>query len=683
MESVSEIGGIINDEKVSLDDVKGECREWMEAFKKGVHSLDKDYTGKSKFHNKVPKHAQAPLARYQNAVMGKFAAKLGLQGPPVINENPVPDLNQPVEHISSQNDHELRHLIHEYDNPAMNDIPQPAPPPPPPPVEIPPPPDVPPPEVPPPVVSPPLSPSHSGEIELASSSEEEQFTPDMEKYIEYINDDFKRIVFKSKLSKSSLRALTGRYALSQWDPEQRAVFDAEIAKWTGLVRRGRGKDVISFDDWQKTIALITEVPEDDESDPDLPAEPALVEDIPEFLRAPTPPSPVNEVELNRMIDDDLHRSASDVEEPPAVPEPELIRVINDFDEDGLPVVREVEHNEPVEGFDEDGLPVVHEPENLPEWADPRINPSPYERLREGLFKMSTDEEIALFHKTKDELIQHIARNGFNREDMKQFKTFLTDLSKEVSRHYDKDDATTMLKLVNSLDADLMQIYESPQAPQESQIVHQEEMEQQPVPEEQVATPADEAEMQQPQYQLPANTQPPNQPVKLAELPGRGWGLVATNRIPKGTLITYYGGRMLDNKDEARRMRDTQSDTHILTFEQGQYVDGRIQPEHGLTPEYYVENGLLAQFANEEEKSNTKFVRVQASKNSNGAHFSFPNNSGQRTYGAGRAIKALRDIEPGEEVTVYYGKDYRRNWPAGQYIPKSFNPRKRRDDDYRP
>jgi hypothetical protein len=132
----------------------------------------------------------------------------------------------------------------------------------------------------------------------------------------------------------------------------------------------------------------------------------------------------------------------------------------------------------------------------------------------------------------------------------------------------------------------------------------------------------------------------------------GLGLFADQPIRKGALITEYGGRLV-GRAEAEQLRLRGEDTHLRAVILGfQALDSRVQGPI-FTPQYYTENHLAAGFANEQPAAkNAEYV------NENGVGRLHPYSdyavAGDRVY-----LKALRNIEPGEEILTDYGRTYRR------------------------
>jgi SET domain-containing protein len=116
-------------------------------------------------------------------------------------------------------------------------------------------------------------------------------------------------------------------------------------------------------------------------------------------------------------------------------------------------------------------------------------------------------------------------------------------------------------------------------------------------------------------------------VKRSTLPKAGKGLFTTIFIPKGTLITEYKGKITTWKDADH---DEGRNLYIFYVNKNHVIDART-------------NKTLARYANDARGLN----RIK------GQH----NNSAYSSEGNRIFIKATRDIAPGDEILVGYGKDY--------------------------
>jgi uncharacterized protein len=135
-------------------------------------------------------------------------------------------------------------------------------------------------------------------------------------------------------------------------------------------------------------------------------------------------------------------------------------------------------------------------------------------------------------------------------------------------------------------------------------------------------------------------------VKPSELkaPGAGNGAFVTVNIKKHQLITEYDGKVID-KARADYLRSKGFDTHIRGLTFGYLaIDGLKRPVFGRGG---------ASFANDpkvKELCNVKFVKTEKVI-LNGA-------KREGIYAIERIfLKATKDIDPGSELYVDYGKDY--------------------------
>jgi SET domain-containing protein len=104
----------------------------------------------------------------------------------------------------------------------------------------------------------------------------------------------------------------------------------------------------------------------------------------------------------------------------------------------------------------------------------------------------------------------------------------------------------------------------------------------------------------------------------------GLGLFATEPIKKRTLIAYYVGQRIDN-DEAIR-REDKGGRYLYEINSRWTIDGKSRRN-------------LARYAN---------------------HSCRPNAESDVVRGGKITIRAIRNIEPGDEITYDYGRDYLRN-----------------------
>lgn len=117
-------------------------------------------------------------------------------------------------------------------------------------------------------------------------------------------------------------------------------------------------------------------------------------------------------------------------------------------------------------------------------------------------------------------------------------------------------------------------------------------------------------------------------VKRSSLPNSGKGLFTKVFIPKGTYIVEYKGTISKWKD----LEETEWDNGYIYYVTRNYViNARPHPEH------------LARYANDARG----LVKVKG----------INNNCEYKKKGNKIYIYSNRDIQPGEEILVSYGKDY--------------------------
>ncbi|MEX2161642.1 MAG: SET domain-containing protein-lysine N-methyltransferase [Anaerolineales bacterium] len=108
--------------------------------------------------------------------------------------------------------------------------------------------------------------------------------------------------------------------------------------------------------------------------------------------------------------------------------------------------------------------------------------------------------------------------------------------------------------------------------------------------------------------------------KVRSSPIQGFGVFATQRIPKGTRLIEYTGERITHKEADTRYEDESTNPHVLLF----IVDRRTVIDAGV-------DGNEARFINHSCEPNCEPV-IEA----------------RRIY-----IHALRTIRPGEELTYDY------------------------------
>ncbi len=122
-------------------------------------------------------------------------------------------------------------------------------------------------------------------------------------------------------------------------------------------------------------------------------------------------------------------------------------------------------------------------------------------------------------------------------------------------------------------------------------------------------------------------------VKKSQLPNAGKGLYTTTFLPKGTLIVEYLGDIYTWKECEKRALSNK-EGYVFYVNSKYCIDAFDTPQH------------LARYANDA----AGFSRYTNCKN-NSVYFK----EKKRAY-----IKCTRNIHPGEEIFVSYGKEY---WQA--------------------
>ncbi len=122
------------------------------------------------------------------------------------------------------------------------------------------------------------------------------------------------------------------------------------------------------------------------------------------------------------------------------------------------------------------------------------------------------------------------------------------------------------------------------------------------------------------------------------IPRAGRGLFATRAFPRGAFITRYDGELI-TRDVANRRREQGLDTHIRTLHEGSYfvIDGLRSDSAGMG------GGAFANDSRDPKTTNAKWWT--GPKNPANPLMTF-------VY-----LQAARDIRPGEEIFVSYGKGY--------------------------
>jgi SET domain-containing protein len=116
-------------------------------------------------------------------------------------------------------------------------------------------------------------------------------------------------------------------------------------------------------------------------------------------------------------------------------------------------------------------------------------------------------------------------------------------------------------------------------------------------------------------------------IKRSKLPGAGKGLFTQTFIPKGTRITEYKGRINTWKE----LKEAEDNGYLFYVNRNHVIDALPYKK------------ALARYANDARG----VVRQRG----------VSNNSQYTTEGLKVYITSLRDIQPGEEILVGYGKEY--------------------------
>jgi uncharacterized protein len=117
-------------------------------------------------------------------------------------------------------------------------------------------------------------------------------------------------------------------------------------------------------------------------------------------------------------------------------------------------------------------------------------------------------------------------------------------------------------------------------------------------------------------------------VRKSKVPGAGKGLFTTSFIPRGSKITEYKGKVKTWKE----VKDDEGENNYIFYvNRNHVIDAKPSKK------------ALARYANDARG----FTRVKGMRN----------NSIYATKGLKVYIEAVRDIPPGEEILVAYGKEY--------------------------
>ena len=120
-------------------------------------------------------------------------------------------------------------------------------------------------------------------------------------------------------------------------------------------------------------------------------------------------------------------------------------------------------------------------------------------------------------------------------------------------------------------------------------------------------------------------------VKKSQLPGAGKGLYTKEFIEEGTAIVEYKGEIIDDKESERRAEEEDIYGYMFFINKKRCIDAYHTPQH------------VARYANDARG----IARVKGLKN----------NSDYEIVKKKCFITATKDIQPGEEIFVDYGKEY--------------------------
>jgi SET domain-containing protein len=126
-------------------------------------------------------------------------------------------------------------------------------------------------------------------------------------------------------------------------------------------------------------------------------------------------------------------------------------------------------------------------------------------------------------------------------------------------------------------------------------------------------------------------------VKKSNLPGAGKGLFARNFIPRGTRIAEYEGKIKTWKEVKE---ESGSNVYLYYMNRNHVIDARNHKKS------------KARYANDARG----LKRIKG----------FTNNAVYTERGSQVFIESIKDIAPGEEILVNYGKEY---WEAIRHNQK--------------
>jgi len=146
---------------------------------------------------------------------------------------------------------------------------------------------------------------------------------------------------------------------------------------------------------------------------------------------------------------------------------------------------------------------------------------------------------------------------------------------------------------------------------------------------------------------------PGLEVKTSQVPMGGLGVFAVSDIAKGTLVTEYGGEVIDY-EEASRRRSLGQDTHIRSLGRTECLDSRVRGQWDVS--YYARHHMMGGFLNDahgtSQTTNCEYVPVDCHDEG----YQHPYQGGvwvsKRVW-----IRTKKDVQKGEELLVSYGSTY--------------------------
>ena len=133
-------------------------------------------------------------------------------------------------------------------------------------------------------------------------------------------------------------------------------------------------------------------------------------------------------------------------------------------------------------------------------------------------------------------------------------------------------------------------------------------------------------------------------VRIAPSPGRGRGVFATRRLPRGLVAVYSGELLTDAQVDARYGQGNNAERGHVPY--GLKVTQRNPAHRGKTADAACSRSLASV--------------INGSRTMRGANIRF---SGNARRDGKINVYSTRAINPGEELLAYYGGDY---WQYAQY-----------------